>query len=59
MSHTVFLYDKITGKDHGCTNRPELYPDLGTTVVEQPEYDEFTEECYFINGAWEIRNIDA
>jgi len=59
MSHAVFLYDTQTGKDMGCTSRPELYPNLGKTEIEQPEYDEFEQELYFINGAWEIRNIDA
>lgn len=51
-----FLYDD-TGEFQGTTIRPQDFPELNTTTIAPPSYDEFDEQVYFIDGAWEIRTI--
>lgn len=51
-----WLYDD-TGAYQGCTLTPEDFTELNVTNLPAPQYDEFTEQLYFINGAWEIRSI--
>lgn len=51
-----WLYDD-TGLYQGCTLTPDDFADLNKTDIPAPEFDEFTEVLYFVDGAWEIRTI--
>lgn len=53
----VFLYDLTTGQGLGNTLTPEQYDNVGKTYIEPPAYDTLTHEIYFVNGAWETREI--
>ena len=53
-----YMYDS-TGEYQGCTLTPGDFPDLSYTEIAPPEFDEFGEMVFFVDGAWEIRNIDA
>jgi hypothetical protein len=54
----VYLYDN-TGEYQGCTHTPEEHSELNYTQTQPPGYDDFTEKVFFVDGVWEIRNIDA
>ena len=50
-----YLYDE-TGEYQGCTMAPAEFPELNYTDIAPPEYDEFDEVLFFVDGAWEVRD---
>ena len=56
MIQSVYRLD--TGIYCGCTANAEQYDTevFGITTQTPPEYDEFTQQAYYVDGAWEIRD---
>ena len=52
----VYLYDN-TGEYQGCTHAPQEHPELNYTETAPIEYDEFTQKVFYVDGAWEIREL--
>ena len=52
-----YLYDPTTGLYEGMTNTPEDFPTLSYTTVIPQDFDDIEEQLYFVDGAWEIREI--
>jgi len=57
MIQSVYRID--TGRYCGCTATPHDYDTeiFGLTDQTPPEFDEFTQMAYWVDGAWEIRTI--
>jgi len=57
MIQSVYKID--TGRYCGCTATPHDYDTeiFGLTDQTPPEFDEFTQMAYWVDGAWEIRTI--
>lgn len=57
MIQSVYKLD--TGRYCGCTANPEQYDVdvFGITNLTPPQFDEFSQMAFFVDGAWEIRSI--
>jgi len=52
-----YLYDD-SGEYQGCTKTPDDFPSLNKTDSAPPEYNEFTQKVVYVDGAWEIRDVN-